>query len=287
MQNDLPHQTVALRDLDLACWRPAEDYDTSPYNEPPDDSHLDASVEDSGIASPTTYTTDTDSGSSSEGGDDCGPDSDALEYARLHGLCKDYMMDYPLASEVIPPVPEDLYHDMEDPSGEAELDAFQAKVQASLNQRLDVDKETAAFLCFIIAEGKRFEEGPIPVELEATRRKWPKLDLPVLAIDHDVEMLALRRRSEVRLSSRDIEPFQLDAEKDEGLVFSQAEIERKRLLDHELNHEKLDVGKETMEFLLELREISKDDQVNYADHEYASYNVSIYPPPFNFIADLK
>lgn len=285
MQNDLPYQTVALINLDLARWRPAESYDTSPYNETPEESHVNTSIEDSGIASPTTYTTNMDSGSSSEDDENCGPDPDTLEYARLHGLCKDYMMDYPLASDVIPPVPEDLYHDMEDPSGEAELHAFQAEVYASLNERLNVDKETAAFLCSIIAEGKRFEEGPIPVELETARRKWPKLDLPVLATDHDVEMLALRRRSEARLSSKGLEPFQLDPEKDDGMVFPQAEIERKRLLDHELSREKFDISKETMEFLLELREFSKDDQVNYADDSYASYKVIIHPPRFKFITD--
>lgn len=287
MQNDLPQRTVALRDLDLVRWRPAENYDTSPHNETLDESHLNPSIEDSGIASPMTYTSDMDSGSSSEDDDACGPDPDTLEYARLHGLCKNYTMDYPLASEVVPPVPEDLYHDMEDPLGEAELDAFQTEVQANLNERLDVDKETAVFLYSIIAQGKRFDEDSVPISLETVIQRWPKLDLPVLAIDHDIEMLALRRRSEVRLSSRGVEPFQLDPEKDEAMVFPQAEIERKRLLDHELSHEKLDIGKETMEFLLELCEFSKDEQVNYAEHAYASHKVGMHPPCLKLIADSR
>lgn len=104
--------------------------------------------------------------------------------------------------------------------------------------------------------------------------KRVKLELPILANDHDVEMIALRRRHEVKLTSKGVEPFQLDTDKGESLVFSSAEVKDKQRLDAELQNEKLDVGKETVELFRELRDLTSSEEVDYANEAYDSYKVS-------------
>jgi hypothetical protein len=87
-------------------------------------------------------------------------------------------------------------------------------------------------------------------------------------------MIALRRRHEVKLTSKGIEPFHLDTEKGESLVFSSAEINDEPRLNRELQHEKLDVSKETVELFRQLRDLASGDEVDYVSEAYNSYKVS-------------
>jgi hypothetical protein len=146
---------------------------------------------------------------------------------------------------------------------------LQDDLLASLNnERLDVDKETATFLASLLGSAKRFELDPIDIVLEPEGLHRLKLELPLLSRDHEAEMLALRRRNEVRLSSQGIDRFQLDTDSDEGTAFPQAEIDRKLSLDRELGSEKLDVGKETVGLLRDLHELWNGKDVNLLDGLY-------------------
>jgi hypothetical protein len=291
--SDLPQQqTVSLKDLDLGRWRPATSYgydastsnDLDTQNEPPDTS-LQAthaqSLEQSGEVSPTTYTSgitfDSPKSDTSMESDNTidEPDFDSpMDYARFYGLLRELPLDEPLSHGLIPLPSEDIYLDMEDPPGPTRSETLQADVLASLkNERLDVDRETATFLASLLGSAKRFELDPIDIVLEPEGLHRLKLELPLLPRDHEAEMLALRRRNDVRLSSQGIDPFQLDAEKDEGIAFPRAEIDKKLSLDRELSNEKLDVSKETVGLLRDLHELWNGKDVNLLDGWYESYKV--------------
>jgi hypothetical protein len=274
---ELPQQTVALRDLDLARWRPAASNETFASNEAMHEDLISTSLEDSGIASPGFFSQDDDFGSAtSSDEEDDGPGLDTpLEYARFHGLCRDYEMDRPLFSALIPPAQEDPSHIADELEDALFPEALMAEVHGSLNERLDVGKEAASLLMSVLKTCKRDETDQIRINPAILSPKRVKLELPVLAGDHEVDMIALRRRHEVKLTSKGIEPFQLDMEKGESLVISSAEIKDKQRLDVELQNEKLDVGKETVELFRQLRELTSGEEVDYVSEAYNSYKVSV------------
>jgi hypothetical protein len=289
--SELPQQqTVALKDLDLGRWRPATSYgdDISTSNDLDDqnermDTSLQAthaqSRDQSGQVSPATYTSgitfDSPKSDTSMESDDTDdePDLDSpMEYARFYGLRRDLPLHNLLSSDLIPLPSEDIYLDMVEPPGLLRAETLQTDVMESLrNERLDVDRETATFLASLLGAARRFELDPIDVVLEPEGLHRLKLELPLLARDHEVEMLALRRRNEVRLSSQGIDCFQLDPDKDEGIAFPRAEIDKKLALDRELGSEKLDVGKETVGLLRDLHELWNGKDVNLLDGLYESY----------------
>jgi hypothetical protein len=192
----------------------------------------------------------------------------------FYGLRRDLPLDNLLSSDLVPLPSEDIYLDMKELPGLLCADTLQAGVLESLrNERLDVDKETATFLASSLGAVKRFELDPIDVLLEPEGLHRLKLELPLLARDHEVEMLALRRRNKVKLSSQGIDRFHLDSDKDEGVTFPRAEIDKKLALDRELGNEKLDVGKETVGLLRDLHELWNGKDVNLLEGLYESYKV--------------
>lgn len=276
-RTELSQQTVALRDLDLARWRPAASKETFTSNEVMHEDLVSMSLEDSGMASPGSFSKDDDFGSATSSDDeDDEPGLDTpLEYARFHGLCRDYEMDDPLFRALIPPAQGDISHIADEPEGALFPEALMAEVYDSLNERLDVDKEAASFLMSILKTCKRDESDQVRIDPAILSPKRLQLELPVLAVDHEVAMITLRRRHEVKLTSKVIEPFQLDTEKGESLVFSSAEIYDKQRLDSELQNEKLDIGKETVELFRQLRDLTSGDEMDYVNEAYDSYKVSL------------
>lgn len=275
-RTELSQQAVALRDLDLARWRPAESYGTSTSNDTMREDLISTSLEDSGMGSPGAFSDEHGSDSASSlAEEDAEPDLETpLEYARFHGLCRDCEADHPLSREGIPFPPADLCSVADEPEGVLFPDALIAEVHDSLNERLDVDKEAANFLMSILRTCKQNEGDRLRVDLAEWNPKRLKLELPVLASDHEVDMITVRRRNEVKLTSRGIEPFQRDKEKGESFAFSSSEINDKHRLDGELQNEKLDVGKETVELFRQLRDLTSSKEVDHANEAYISYKVS-------------
>ncbi|GAB7326267.1 hypothetical protein MBLNU13_g10247t2 [Cladosporium sp. NU13] len=272
-RTELSHQTVALRDLDLGRWRPTASNETFTSNEAMHEDLVCASLDDSGMASPGSFSRDNEFGSvTSSGDEDDGPDLDTLlEYARFHGLCRDYEMDHPLSRHLIPLPLEDQSHIADEPEGALFPEALLAEVHDSLNERLDVDKDASSLLASVLRTCKQDEIDQLTVDPTMLGPKRLKLELPVLAKDHEVDMIHLRRRHEVKLMSGGVEPFQLDTEKGESLVFSSAEANDKQRLDAELQTEKFDVGKETVELFRELRDLTSGEEVDYVNEAYDSY----------------
>lgn len=277
------HGTVALRDLEIPRWRSAESYETSTSNVVAREDSLATPLDTSGMADATSFYADGDgeddnfdsmSSPEDEDEDDEPALETSLEYARFHGLCRDYEMDDPLSSELIPLPEEDFCCDDREFDGFLEPDALLREVHHNLNERLDVDKEAANFLMSTLRTCKQYEGEEIAVDLDTSDLRRLKLELPVLARDHEVDMISLRRRNEVKLSGQGIKPFHLDKEKGESIEFSSADIDTKRQLDIDLRNEKLDVGRETVELLRQLRDIADGKNDDYANEAYESYKVS-------------
>lgn len=219
-----------------------------------------------------------ESDSSSSVGEDDRPDTDnPLEYARFYGLCRDYELEHPLQSQLVPLPPKEVFQDMEEPlnlTSWMRAENVEDQVRASLNERLDVDKETATFLLTILAAGKQ-NDGDELSDVKNAEFRPLRLELPVLARDHEVEMIALRRRNDVRLTGSRFEPFTLDVEKDEGATFSKADVDNKHRLDRCLANEKLDISKETLEFLRDVGNDSVGEEVDYANEAYEAFKVRL------------
>lgn len=282
-----PPGTVALRDLELKRLRPAAagGYELSTegdmsWSERPKNSPEIATSSDALAMCSSAIAGSSSSGSSGEESDedeDEGLDVDTpLEYARFHGLCRDYEMDHPLRSRLVPSPTPDARRGLEEPSNVQSWRCSEVvgeEIQESVaNERWDIDKETAALLLEVLALEKQSGgdelEGVNGVEIRPLR-----LELPLLAGDHDFEMIALRRRNEVRLSGAGVEPFPLDVEKNEGMAFSKAAIDDKHRLDQSLAGEKLDVSKEALKFLKEVSALSAEGDVDYAAEAYEAYKV--------------
>lgn len=283
-----PPGTVALRDLELKRWRPAAaagGYEVSTegdmsLSERPGNSSENATSSDAlAICSSAIAGYSSPSSMEEEEDQDDVPDVDSpLEYARFHGLCRDYEMDHPLRSRLVPSPTRDARRDLEEPSDLTFWmcsEVVGQQVQDSLaNERWDVDKETAALLLEVLALEKQ-SAGDELARLKDVDMRPLRLELPVLAGDHDFEMMGLRRRNEVRLSGAGVVPFPLDVEKDEGLAFSKAAVDDKHRLDHSLAREKLDISKETLEFLRELSAVSVEGDMDYAAEAYKTYKVCL------------
>lgn len=270
MYTATPRSKYMARDLAYARWRPSTSDDV-PTNNSYSNGYPGISLASSAGNSPASCTSNITLNYS--GSEDSEPDLDTpLEYARYHGLCTDYEKDDPLSSELIPCLPEDAFDDPDEVPPGFDADSVKRQVQDSLNEKLDVDKETATLLLSVLAAGKGDFDLNVREFIDSRFRPM-KLELPVLARDHEAEMAALRRRNEVKLTARGIEHFVLDLEKDEGLVFPTSASEDKYRLDRGLENEKLDVGRETVGFLHDVKSLAAASEIDHAVEAHEAYKV--------------
>lgn len=270
-------QSVALQDLELGRFRSMESYDAFIPDDTQRLDRVDTSLQGSGTGEPINGASDMECESvSSEDSDYELSLETPMQYAQFHGLLENYETDQPLKSELIPYQSEDIFQELRDPSNLLGMETIQKELDESLNERLDIDRETAEFLLSLLA-AKRQTAGDLDVQpLLNSELKPLKLELPVLAGDHDLEMSALRHRNIVKPRALGINPFDLDAEKDESISFPQAAIADKLRLEQELRNEKLDVTKEIVEFLQDVRSLSVAEHVDYASEAYNAYKVCFH-----------
>lgn len=265
-----PRLKYMARNLDYARWRPSTSDDVQTNNNY-SNGYPSISLASSAGNSPASCASNITFDSS--GSEDSQPDLDTpLEYARYHGLCTDYEKDEPLSSELIPCLPEDAFDDPDEVPPGFDAASVKRRVQDNLNEKLDVDKETATFLLSVLAMGKGDLDLNVGDFIDSRFRPM-KLELPLLARDHEVEMTALWRRNEVKLTAQGIEPFVLDLEKDEGLVFATSASDDKYRLDRGLENEKLDVERETVGFLRDVKSLAAASEIDHAVEAHEAYKV--------------
>lgn len=224
-----------------------------------DGEHLSGSLEDrehSGNNSSSSF-------SSSSASEDSVPDGqNPIAYARYYGLCRDYKGEHLLDTDLIPLPDDDQY---------ADLGFDVSTVHQTFNERLDVDKDTAAHLSSVLSMGR--VTGEVDEYDLARRLKRLKIEAPVLQIDHDADMLRLRRKSCVKISSKGLTPFKLDISKDEGPEFPPQCAILKSEIDREIKDARLDLTAETIDYLKEIYGFPTEEEPDLADQAYQEHKV--------------
>ncbi|KAK6431902.1 hypothetical protein LTR95_011934 [Oleoguttula sp. CCFEE 5521] len=172
-----------------------------------------------------------------------------LHYSRKYCMTEDYLDGNPLDSELIPYSTEDASKPLELP-GDADVQSSIAAVHGALHERLDVDKDTIMCLAEIADLDKPMTlDIQTGIEYSVCRQK---IELPILREDHDMQLRNARARNKLQLTSRNLEPFVLHEEADEGPGFPQRMQAGVQALDKTITDEKWNVSQETMEYLRDL-----------------------------------
>ena len=175
-----------------------------------------------------------------------------LEYARYHGLTTGYFNEDPLQHVVLPSLHGSLQSEFEDPQATlniALLVSLGALKGHNMHEKWEVDKDAAKFLASLLEcgkEGARHDE----FNIDGTRSfRHLKLEEPILATDPGLDLLRLKRRNNVSVSTIGMEPFQLDEKQNEDPTWTAKEFEVLVETNRKVMQEKLDIDREAMEFL--------------------------------------
>ncbi|KAK5115609.1 hypothetical protein LTR85_009780 [Meristemomyces frigidus] len=187
-----------------------------------------------------------------------------VEEARSLELCHDYFTENPFASACLPTPPESFVGDLADPPGVQSIAlrvALDVLNDANAYEKWDVDQESAGFLASVMALGR---DSGSPLGLQDAHVTFSDLKIvkPLLQCDPDLELQRLKRRNHVTLSAQGIEPFLLDVEKGESFIWPSYELNLPLGKDVLIASEKLEVGRNVMEYL---REIADPTAISYSE----------------------
>ena len=182
------------------------------------------------------------------------PDDEELtltDYARCHGLTTDHRQEYPLESACLPSPSNDLWTDLQDPQGclnIGTLVAVGALHGHTTKEKWDVNKESAECLASVLNLGKGSSDNMAGL-IDLPKLKDLKLQEPILASDPEFDVLRLKHRNAITLMTADMEPFPLDDEKGETLIWSKRDLKLPAEIEHLIASEKLEVDRGTMEYI--------------------------------------
>jgi hypothetical protein len=172
------------------------------------------------------------------------PVLEVLDYARFHGLCRNYLTEQP------------SFHDVEAPSDEtleADLDGLMHLSLTDLDsklikERLTVNKEAALLLKAVhsLQQQDDVVESTIP---SPTRSSLLKQEVPLLRCDHELDLQAFGNTNIPSFSNLRIPMETIDIEKDEGLEWPSNYQAYPAICDRELKREKISISKDVLLFL--------------------------------------
>lgn len=188
--------------------------------------------------------------------EDVGPEIGELspfEYARHYELVTNHLQTNPFATVEYPLSPRIECTDLEDPKTLRGIDDLldeEAFLKLNAAEKLDVDKDTAAFLRSMLdlAPGTDDSEGLRQIEGSHYLRNL-KLEEPILASDPALDLWRLRKRNAITISSKGMQPFDIDEAKGEGLVWSKEEPYAHAEIEKLVSNEKLDIDIDTLTYL--------------------------------------
>ncbi|PVI03539.1 hypothetical protein DM02DRAFT_557950 [Periconia macrospinosa] len=168
-----------------------------------------------------------------------------LEYARFHGLCRDYSLETPAFNLTAAPSDEVLEHDLCDPLNPPIL-----KIRATelIKERLTINIQEASLL-HSIASFKSAENVFEDDENCSHRICCLKQEMPVLRTDHELDVLKFGSTETPNIAELRIPLEPLDPEKDEGLEWPEKYLASARQCDGRLRAEKLQVSKSDIFYL--------------------------------------
>ncbi|KAK3715005.1 structural constituent of nuclear pore [Vermiconidia calcicola] len=191
-----------------------------------------------------------------------------FEYARYHGLTTSYMDEDPRCTVPLPSTPKSADADLADPQATLNLDtlvALGALNGHNCHERWEVDKNAAKFLASAIALGKEYETQDEYGLDEAWSLRDLKTEEPLMSSDPGLELVRLKRRNALIISTEGIPPICLDAWETPSWTVEELHLPAEK--DRNVAHEKLDVDNETMQYLKEIFNIPPegDDEMIIAD----------------------
>ena len=166
-----------------------------------------------------------------------------LEYARFHGLIRNYRATNPL----------DIF---EEESAAAQLKEVHGLYEIDqhchvLPERLTATKEAAALLSWVHNIAKPGSINPDDLLPDYRRVRRMKVELPLLSSDHELDVIHFKRRIVPDLANEHLSMETLNDELDEGVGWPSSNHEARRQARTKSETEKLVFPKEALKLLSE------------------------------------
>jgi len=174
-------------------------------------------------------------------------DVSVLEFARLHGLSKDFRSENPIDPQLLPHPITDDQNDSEDGVSIAGLNSA---IVSALKERLVVDKNVASFLRAIFT----LQRTEIEEETTLPRRRTADLkqELPMLKTDDELDLQSFGAKTTPDFSNVNLPLEVVDNEKDEGLEWSTVHYDLPAQYYSQANAERLEIPRDALLYLQEI-----------------------------------
>lgn len=178
-----------------------------------------------------------------------------VQYARLHGLTADHTLAR--LDITLPPTPQSMIADLSDPPeapSVSTLISLNELNEITDNEKWNVDREAIGFLASIM---KPWEEDMATADAATSYHDFRQLKLEeaILSMDPDLDLVQLKRRNALRLSTTGMSPCDLG----DDVLWTSEELHLPARLDLRVSQERLDVDAETMWFLKNIHQPSDED----------------------------
>lgn len=187
------------------------------------------------------------SASPSESSDGDDEDLTPLEYARLHGLCRDYLSDT-LAFEHIWRLQATCSEEINDDS----LPEFDFGPEPRLDERFSLSKDAARLLQAVAKQDTQetIDKLMFPM-LGGSEIRNARVELPLLRSDHETDCRNFARRNGFEIKLQDVRfPLEVvDQEKNEAVGFPSSYWQLGDGIIEDLKQERLEVTRDTMAYL--------------------------------------
>nr|POF14977.1 hypothetical protein CFP56_72379 [Quercus suber] len=187
--------------------------------------------------------------------------------SEVHG--KSYFNDSPLGNSLVPHMLDQIHYDpfedLHPLTAPQKLDSTLTFSFTNLEERWDVDRDTAAYLSTIVALSTRTQQEEL-IDLTQTTYDDIAMCTPVLARDPDLELRQLRHRNIARMSSSGISLYSLDAAVDEAVQWPENDMKHLQMKGQQMADERLHINKDAVKLL---QSISQPDSPTGQDIEIA------------------
>jgi hypothetical protein len=167
-----------------------------------------------------------------------------LEYARLHGLCRDYSLEQPSIDSIPAPSDDDVEACLKDLTDTC----LPNSIDSLTKERLTLSKDGALLLKEVL-----LVQEPLNLDaaLEETWKRGSrlKLELPLLRTDNEIDVQEFGNTDVPSFTSLRIPLESVNEEDDEGLQWPSKYSEYPEIYGKQVRSEKLTVSKEGFLFL--------------------------------------
>ncbi|KAK5165487.1 uncharacterized protein LTR77_009016 [Saxophila tyrrhenica] len=209
-----------------------------------------------------------------------------LEYARNHGLTRDYTRNYVQeAMDCLPPTPESMHSDMMHPS--IELDSTDISPD-TLGEKLvletwDVDRETVKFLTSVMALAADQPNMCVEELDDCLLSRSLKIEEAVLSRDPELELRQLKRHNAISLPAEAAAFVRTTTEDEQQPLWTTAELALPHKMDCKVAQERLDIGRDVISYLEDVLSLSESQDVDFSDPD--SQRVTLRSPTSQIRAD--